>query len=506
MNSLYLIIGLLVVFIIYLVCKQNQGLKIVFCVAISLVLGVGTYYSGVQINKYYSASGGIFGQISGIFNTNKAEQIDDDLSFKIYNIEMKKVDEYEYVAKVVIDKGFKLSSKNHCVYVNNIPCLNREINQPNVISADYTYNFYSENQELILSDALNLKFAFDENSTTLLISTKGGSTAVKYWNYFFNKNSIIVSIEEIKNEEEVTPEIKDIVLKENQRLATFYIEENLIGFQVVNTGSKLKEINLNAPTNIQINGWKVNNETVDISNYTVTQNVSFEADYIELMYLELRTGRPNEYEILDTGYYTAGTTFLDCLGYNLPYSVMSNLLIEMYDGNYTMETIGFDKNVEEIAGGVVYLNNIEIMQYPGEFSSHRFDSSTKSYVINNASVSDVVDLNLIKNVGFDRIEISYPTENREIILSQKDFVKSENIYTYQGNKIWTTTSGGKVEEDFSLSYNIDMNLNLTLTASNNFITSIPPTSDDYFGTVKPEYKFKLSILRIEFLPSIFYLV
>ena len=184
MNTVYLLVAVLIVFVIYLLCKQSEGAKVIFTTLLIIVLGVGTFYSGIEINKYYSATGGIIGQISGIFNTNEIE-VGDNLEIKLNNIELTKVDEESYVARFEEtdeDKIIHLAEgKNYNVYVNDIPCLNLETSMPNVISANYTYNFYSENQELILSDTINFKFAFNDKSTVVLVTTKGGAEAVKYW-------------------------------------------------------------------------------------------------------------------------------------------------------------------------------------------------------------------------------------------------------------------------------------------------------------------------------------
>lgn len=502
MNTVYLLVAVLIVFVIYLLCKQSEGAKVIFTTLLIIVLGVGTFYSGIEINKYYSATGGIIGQISGIFNTNEIE-VGDNLEIKLNNIELTKVDEESYVARFEEtdeDKIIHLAEgKNYNVYVNDIPCLNLETSMPNVISANYTYNFYSENQELILSDTINFKFAFNDKSTVVLVTTKGGAEAVKYWNYYFNKNDVVITLKEIENQEDFESNFSDLNLGENESLVTYYFDEDLAGFQVVATGAKLNPIEIEMPEGIQFNGWKVNDEIVDTSSYIVNENTSFHADYIELVHLELRAGTSQSYTVLDSGYYAQGTTLLDCLGYTLPDTAMTNLGIEIYDGNMSMDW-EFDSKVEDIAGGVLYISSLTMQASPRTFFNSGFDTETRRYQITDLGLSESVDLSYVTGCYVSEIEIENINTQSNISLVQKDFGQySPTSYFYSGDKIWTTKDGGTEEKDFSLTYQLDSNLNLIIEVSENLL-------GDRGSVVVNSYRFSLVNLIIEFSPNVFYLV
>lgn len=497
MNTVYLLVAVLIVFVIYLLCKQSEGAKVIFTTLLIIVLGVGTVYSGIEINKYYSATGGIIGQISGIFNTNEIE-VGDNLEIKLNNIELTKVDEESYVARFEEtdeDKIIHLAEdKDYNVYINDIPCLNLETSMPNVISANYTYNFYSENQELILSDTINFKFAFNDKSTVVLVTTKGGAEAVKYWNYYFNKNDVVITLKEIENQEDYESNFSDLNLGENESLVTYYFDEDLAGFQVVATGSKLNPIEIEMPEGIQFNGWKVNDEIVDTSSYIVNENTSFHADYVELVYLELRAGTSQSYTVLDSGYYAQGTTLLDCLGYTLPDTAMTNLGMEIYDGNMSMDW-EFDSKVEDIAGGVLYVKNLSMLID----RNINFYPYSNTYTITNLGIEESIDLSYVTNCWFTELEIS--NTRKHIILGHMDFGQySPTSYFYSGDKIWTTQDGGTIEEDFDLSYHLDSNLNFIIDLSDNLLSS----QGEGMGMLK--YEFSLLGLCIEFSPSVFYLV
>ena len=82
------------------------------------------------------------------------------------------------------------------VYVNNEPCYyvdNSNSNQ--YVIARYSYTFLDEDLKELCTDTLTFNFAFYTNSTYLSVKTEGGAEAVKYWNYYFNKNVFEVRIE-----------------------------------------------------------------------------------------------------------------------------------------------------------------------------------------------------------------------------------------------------------------------------------------------------------------------
>lgn len=67
--------------------------------------------------------------------------------------------------------------------------------------------------------------------------------------------------------------------KDNEQVvATFEFDGSVFNIQIVNKGSKVSVVNPTSTTYKIFNGWKVNNETVDLDTYIITANTKFVAD------------------------------------------------------------------------------------------------------------------------------------------------------------------------------------------------------------------------------------
>lgn len=484
-----------IVVIIWACIKFPQG-KIFVGTILGIAILCFTFYAGIELNFYYSASGGIYGVITGIFDTNTVEV--DDVTFKIQNLELTQNSDDLYTAQIMTDDVISLEKgKVYSLYVNDVPTKTLNFSS-NYIQARYSYSFYDNKQQLLENDSLFINFAFYTNSTFIEIYTEGGSQAVKYWNYWFNKNTFVITIEEtgyVQDGKIVSSEITN----DSENVVAYFIGDELYEYQVVATGSKLNPIEIEMPEGIQLNGWKVNNEKVDTSNYIVNENTSFHADYVELVHLELRAGDSNSYTVLDSGYYAQGTTFLDCLGYNVPLEAMYNLSFGLYDEDM-MPNVEFDSKVEDISGGVLYINSLEMRANPSGFYSSQINTETRQYQITDLGLSESVDLSYVTGCYVAEIEIQNINTQEQISLVQKDFGQySPTNYFYSGDKIWTTQDGGTIEEDFSLTYRLDSNLNLIIEVSENLL-------GDRGEIIANSYKFTMVYLSIRFSPSVFYLV
>ena len=486
-----------VVVIIWACIKFPQG-KIFVGTILGITIICFTFYAGIQLNFYYSSSGGIYGAITGIFDTNTVEV--SDASFRIQNLELTQVSGDTYSARILTDDVISFEkNKVYGLYVNDMPSKTLNFSS-NYIQSKYTYSFYDNKQDLLESDSLYINFAFYTNSTSIEIYTEGGSEAVKYWNYWFNKNTFVITIEEmsyVQNEDLTFSKLTT----DNESLVTYYFDEDLAGFQIVENGTKLNPIQIDMPEGIQFNGWKVDDENIDLTSYIVNKNTSLHADYIELVHLELRSGDPQNYTVLDSKDYAKGTTLLDCLGYTLPDTAMTNLLIEIYEGDMSI-VLGFDsKKVEDIAGGVLYIGDLSMMiDTKRVFYSRNFDEETRKYEMTDFGISETINLSDVVGVYVTQIEIENISNGQHILLLQNDFGQySSTSYFYRGEKIWTTSDGGTVEKDFSLTYKLDSNLNLIIEISENLL-------GDRGNVVATTYKFSMLGLIIEFTPNVVCLV
>ena len=227
-----------------------------------------TIWSGININQYYSASGGIYGAITGIFDTNEVEVVS-SMEFKLSNIELTQVgDSDTYSANIVMNDVFALDKDvEYMVFVNDMPCTFVQ-NASDYVLADYRYAFYNDNFEIILDDTLNFRFAFYTNSTSLRVTTNGGSEALKYWHHYFNKNTFVVKIAEVKSLDDyfVTFSNGDI---SNYCVVTYMFNNDVEYVQVYKKGQNLV---LPDCDNENYNIWTLNGEQID-SDYVLKENV-----------------------------------------------------------------------------------------------------------------------------------------------------------------------------------------------------------------------------------------
>lgn len=189
---------------------------------ITLALIISTCYCAIQLNFYYTASGGIYGKITGMFDTNVVEI--QELNFSLKNIELVKEHDNTYSAEVLNGNVMKLNGKNNfAVYVNNEPCsLSQVENEEDYCFANYTYVFYDKDKNILCEDTLTFRFAFYTKFTYLSVTTNGGANAVKYWNYYFNKNVFDIKIENVDFNIN-----KDISFLEDYCLVSFELEDDL---------------------------------------------------------------------------------------------------------------------------------------------------------------------------------------------------------------------------------------------------------------------------------------
>ncbi len=189
--ALFAIVGILILALLITYSKKYAWVK-VFTIVLVLVVCIGSAtYCGIQLNFYYNASGGIFGYIEDVLKPNDVKV--EDMDFKIENIELTQdAGTDTYSARILIDKTLDFENEdNYGVFVNDIFYANVASNYAIV---NYSYSFLGDNLETLLTDTLQINLAFNANSTSLTLKTQGGENAVRYWNYYFNKNNFVISI------------------------------------------------------------------------------------------------------------------------------------------------------------------------------------------------------------------------------------------------------------------------------------------------------------------------
>lgn len=217
-----LAIGLAIV-LIWLMIKFESARWFVGCIS-TFVLIAGAIFSGVKLDKYYNTSGGIYGELTSIFQPSKVEIEDkttNKVTFDFTNVKMlqDEEDNSTYIAEFTTKKYIALSEISlYGVFVNGLPCDVIDY-QEDYILADYYYLFEDEELEPIMQDTLSFRFVFYNNQTRLIVKTSGGEDAVKLWNSYFANESFLVTIEKNYNAYYFT---------ENYVRLEFYENENLV--------------------------------------------------------------------------------------------------------------------------------------------------------------------------------------------------------------------------------------------------------------------------------------
>ena len=267
-DTLWKIALLVAVVVIIGYCLRFKNGKIVIISCLSVLMLGFTTYCGVQLNDYYRAKGGIYGQLVSLYKSNEVE-IKDDVSFSFKNINLTE-DGDLYSAKITSDEVLDLvldETATYGVYVNGIPCEYVNITQDYVI-AKYRYTFYNDEFNLLMDDTLSFKFAFYTNSTYLIVSTSGGATASNYWTSFFNKNVFEVTIDNkgYSYSKDISFGIGDI---SNYSQVKYYVEDRLIGIDVYRNGTVI-----NLPNDYD---WDLEDGTSIDDTYIVTESITLNA-------------------------------------------------------------------------------------------------------------------------------------------------------------------------------------------------------------------------------------
>ena len=264
-DKLWEIALLVCIVAIVIACLKTKGGKIFLGVALGFIFIVGTAYCGIQLNYYYTATGGIYGQIVSLYNPNQV-QITSNVEYLFKNVVMSQENGYTYSARITSDSVLELvleENATYGVYVNGMPCNYVEISNDYVI-AKYSYAFYDDDFNKVMSDTLTLKFAFYTNSTSLSVTTDAGADAVKYWNYYFNKNIFKVTIDNKGYDYSTDINFATGDISE-YAVVTYYFNDELYLKQVYKKGNT---INLPNITNCQ---WLLDDKVID-SSFVITDN------------------------------------------------------------------------------------------------------------------------------------------------------------------------------------------------------------------------------------------
>lgn len=366
--GLVIAIGLVGVILLCIKYWQQGGKTILFSLFV-LVNVVISAYCLIQVNFYYSTKGGIHGVISGIFSTNEVKIVD-NVNFEFTNIELRDKGDGTYSATILSDEVLSLDGlANIGVYVNELPCSYVDYAGDYIIS-DYVYTFLDEHKNPLCTDTLTMRFAFYENSTSLSVSTSGGSEAVKYWHYYFNKNDFKVRIGESEyissdNLNFVTGNVSNIssitFSNREEKSKVYYYKNSTIELPVIETDTFV--------------GW-YDGENTYKDSYTIKDNVELIALYEEAsVSMSFFTTNLNNVDygsatLVDVNVYSdTNRTCYDLYcpqTYTLKFTLVSNSGIDVVvetDGEYTLteDNLTYTLSYTNATTLRVYTKNVPIL-------------------------------------------------------------------------------------------------------------------------------------------------
>ncbi len=285
-NYLYDLLIVVVICATIVLCVKSEGFreilkligKYVGLPLCAIVLIGSAVYSCIHLNMYYTAQGGIYGQLSQIFGQNNQVNVEvDEKIFSFKDVILTQADGDIYSAKMISEKVIKLKSdESYAIYVNNTPCTYSETS-PDHFKALYTYNFYNKEDVCEKTDTLELYFQLNNKGIEIEVQTRGGSSAVRYWNNYFNKNGFEVKISktEKQNSGDINIGEGDI---SNYVIATFHTNDG----DIKGIYQPADRVEFPILQDTRFLGWALTSEGQQLLvNYEIKEDTDFYAVYRE---------------------------------------------------------------------------------------------------------------------------------------------------------------------------------------------------------------------------------
>lgn len=296
MSIAWIIVGALLLGILIYGCAKNELVKSIVLTVLCIGLPLSAGYCGLQLNTYYNAEGGIIGKLTGIYNPNKVNVVE-ELTYKVDNIELRQVADGSetYSAKIIIDDVFEYdTSKNYVVTVNDSPCFNMKQTDDGMI-ATYSYNFYNEKYSYLTNSDLTISISFYDTHTYMILQTNDGQTAVDYWNAYFNTHDFVIAFKESAYSKNDSFEYGNGEIPADLFVVDYCVNNEIFVSKLYNAGATV-DLSI-TPSNIKFDvfqGWSLDGVNA-ISNLTVFENVTLKAVYARTYGLF-----DSEYNLLET--------------------------------------------------------------------------------------------------------------------------------------------------------------------------------------------------------------
>lgn len=284
LNYWYDLLIVVVICATIVLCVKSEGFREILKLIgkyVGLPLGAilivaSAVYSCIHLNLYYTAQGGIYGQLSQIFGQNNQVNVEvDEKIFSFKDVILTQVDGDIYSAKMISEKVIKLKSdESYAIYVNNTPCTYSETSLDH-FKALYTYNFYNKDDICEKTDTLELYFQLNNKGIEIEVQTQGGSSAVRYWNNYFNKNGFEVKVAKTEKQNDGNINIGEGDVS-NYVIANFYNGEKVYLTQVYRVDSIIEFPRYDS----ELFYWTLDGETPVGDEYIIAEDTNF---YIKIL-------------------------------------------------------------------------------------------------------------------------------------------------------------------------------------------------------------------------------
>ena len=274
---------LLVVILYFKFPKQTTAvLKVIGCIVLFVALPISAVFGVVNINGYYSASGGIFGQIKDSLGLNVGKVSTD--TFEVSGLNLRLDDNGEYTAVITVDldsDDVNLSldpNKDYLILVNGGLTTNSFKSTTGgsiALSADYTYSFSDYDREEVLKDTLKISFVVNKDNIVCRLSTSGGATARDLWKLYYTKNGMTFKFVETTYLPTSPSEGEGDTSQ--YCVLSFYDGDELVTSKFTLTGTPLTSVPTYTKTGYFFKGWSLDKVNVFDFSQNITQNLTFYA-------------------------------------------------------------------------------------------------------------------------------------------------------------------------------------------------------------------------------------
>ncbi len=274
--------GVVIVFAIVCVViaciKYPQSRVYVFTFA-GLILVTITIWCGIQLDKYYTASGGIRGKLSGLIGINQSEKVE-EAKFKLKNVMLLEDEFGNYTATISGSDKYNFDDdKTYNLFVNGAPCSNSTYNLlPTGISVRCEYHYAFKNDDLVevCDDTLKMNFSSFTNGYQIKLTTTGSDNA-NYWNKYFTKNNFVLSVEEFGYSEKNEIGFIDGDIS-NYAKVEYMVDDEIYFISAYAKGSKLRPISEPTKTGHYFIDW-VDKDGKSVKEMVVTEDCILYANF-----------------------------------------------------------------------------------------------------------------------------------------------------------------------------------------------------------------------------------